>query len=244
MDELATQDLSALDLSPLAGFTILFDLDGTLVESAPDLVQTLSFILQQNGAGEVSYDQARLWVGQGAKTMLSEALAAQGVTWAQEKLDRATEAFIDYYLEHISDHSYCFPGVKEILIPLRDAGIRMAVCTNKKGFLAEKLLRELHILPYFHAVVGADQVEHCKPDPGHFFAALTMAGGHARRCVFIGDSNTDFMTARAANTNFLFFTGGYEAAPPSALRERQLFDHFSQLPAKLLELTSTQMPHK
>ena len=178
--------------------TIVFDLDGTLIDTAPDLISTLNIILAREGLPPVEYDSARRMIGGGAKAMIERALAAEGRASSKAELDRLFAAFIEHYAAHIADHSRPFPQLEATLEHLAGEGHRLAVCTNKLEWLSVRLLDMLQLTRHFAAVCGQDTFGVQKPDPRMLRLTIERAGGETTRAIMVGDSGTDIRASRAA----------------------------------------------
>ena len=165
--------------------TVVFDLDGTLVDSAPDLADTLNIIFAREGLPPVAYDTARKLVGGGARSMIERSLAAQGRKLDTPAVDGLVKGFIDHYAAHIADRSRPFPGLETALDVLAAAGCRCAVCTNKLEWLSVRLLDALGLAARFVAICGADTYGLQKPDPGLLRRAVQRAGGLLDRAVMV-----------------------------------------------------------
>jgi phosphoglycolate phosphatase len=176
---------------------LVLDLDGTLVDTAPDLAQATNHVLSLHDRRAVSLDEVRSLVGHGARTLIRRGFALTGPHVAEDWSNRCSTQFIDYYGAHISQRSRPFPGVIALLDRCREAGIKLAVCTNKPESLSLKLLGELDLSDYFSAVVGADTVGVAKPDPAPYFEAVRRAGATVPASLMVGDSGTDVLLARA-----------------------------------------------
>jgi phosphoglycolate phosphatase len=225
-------------LSPksLAGATIVFDLDGALVDSAPDLAATLNALLTQEGLPPVTPAAARSMIGHGARALLASGFAAAGRPLAEPRISTLFERFIDHYRAHIADHSALFPGVEAALDTLSAAGATLAVCTNKRTDLAIALLDALGLTGRFAAVVGPDRAPAAKPDPRHLTTTLELVSGRADRAVMVGDSASDARAARAAAVPLVLVDFGYSHIPARDLAPDVLISHFDQLPAACAEL--------
>jgi len=210
--------------------TIVFDLDGTLVDTAPDLVSTLNLVLAGEGLPPVAYDDARRMIGGGARRMIERALIAQGRTISGAELDRLFGVFIDHYSAHIADRSRPFPEVESILQRFAGDGFRLAVCTNKLEWLSLRLLDALNLSRYFAAICGQDTFGIQKPDPQMLRLTIRRAGGEPQRAIMIGDSLTDVRTARAANVPVIAVDFGYNEVAPAALDADRLVSSFADLP--------------
>jgi phosphoglycolate phosphatase len=224
------------DLSDVAGATVVFDLDGTLVDTAADLVATLNLILGQEGVAPVALAQARPMIGQGARALLVKGFAAAGAPVAQARLPQLFDRFIDHYRAHIADHSRPFPGAVAALDALTGAGARVAVCTNKPTDLSVALLQALGLADRFAAIVGPDAAPAAKPDPRHLIATVERAGGRPDFAVMVGDSAADAGAARAAAVPLVLVSFGYTEIAARDLEPDILIDHFDALPAACARL--------
>jgi len=218
--------------------TIVFDLDGTLVDTAPDLIDTLNFTLTAYGLPTVPYDEARPMIGGGARSLIEQALVAEGRDCTPADVDRLYSSFVAHYGEHIADRSRLFPHVEAALDSLAQAGHRLAVCTNKLEWLSKKLLQQLNIANRFAAICGQDTFGVQKPDPQVFRATVMRAGGDPERAIMVGDSITDIRTARAANAPVIAVDFGYTDVPIADLRPDRIISSFAELPAVVLHLSS------
>lgn len=214
----------------LNGWTIVFDLDGTLVESAPDLLGALNHCLAREHIPPVALADIRTMIGQGAKAMITEGLRRAGKPEpTPDHMDRLWHDFIDYYRAHIADESHVFAGAIDALDALEAHGARLAVCTNKTQALADQVLSELVLAERFRAIVGADSVRDRKPHGGHILATVNAAGGDATRAIMVGDSRTDERAARNAGLPFIFVPFGYEDASADEIQADGVVNHYSEL---------------
>lgn len=213
----------------LAGATIVFDLDGTLVDSAPDLVRALNETLDLEGLPRVKLETVRQMVGRGARVLIERATTAQGVSFSPTRLDELTEEFVRFYAADIARHTKPFPGVPEALTTLASLGAKFVVCTNKRTGLSEQLLDALDLSRHFSAVIGADAVVERKPHPDHYRAAVTAAGGVLRRSLMVGDSIADVAAARGAGAPVIVYRHGYCDTGADQLGADVLLDRFSDL---------------
>ena len=216
--------------------TIVFDLDGTLVDTAPDLIATLNAVLAREGYGAVAYEEARTMIGGGARHMLARALTQQGIAIAPGDLDRLFADFIRYYAAHIADHSRPFPGLEPALDLMAANGARFAVCTNKLEQLAVLLLERLGLAGRFAAICGQDTFGIPKPDPELLRRTIARAGGDAGNAVMIGDSAADVAIARAAGVPVIAVDFGYSDVPAPLLEADLVIGHFEQLPGAVASL--------
>jgi phosphoglycolate phosphatase len=213
----------------LADATIVFDLDGTLVDTAPDLVRALNETMAIEGLPRVKLDAVRSMVGQGARVLIERAAARAGVNFRDEKLDQLTEAFVDFYRVDIARESRPFPGVEDTLAGLAAMGAKLAVCTNKRTELSLQLLTALNLTDWFAAIVGADAVTHKKPHADHYRAAVARAGGTIRRSVMIGDTVADVATARGAGAPVAVVAFGYCDVGAEKLGADAVLNSFSEV---------------
>jgi phosphoglycolate phosphatase len=217
------------NLGHLAGATIVFDLDGTLVDTAPDLVGTLNALLNEEDVAPLSLAAARPMIGKGARVLIERGFTAAGATLHAERTQGLFDRFIAHYRRRIARESLPFPGVVAALESLRAAGARLAVCTNKPTDLSVLLLQQLGLAPLFAAIVGPDAAPAPKPDPRHLIAAVEGAGGRAARAVMVGDSASDAGAARAAAIPLVLVSFGYTEIPARELGADILIDHFDDL---------------
>jgi phosphoglycolate phosphatase len=218
--------------------TIVFDLDGTLVDTAPDLIDTLNFIFAQEGLPVVPFATARNLIGGGAKAMIERALIQEGRSCSVKELEHLYKAFLIHYAAHIADRSRPFPKVEATLEGLAAAGHRLAVCTNKLEWLSMRLLHALKLAQYFAAICGQDTFGMQKPDPEIFRRTVQRAGGEPTRAIMIGDSRTDIATARAANVPVIAVDFGYSDVPIKTLEPDRIIGSYAELPTAIEGLTA------
>jgi phosphoglycolate phosphatase len=213
--------------------TIVFDLDGTLVDTAPDLTNALNDVLIRRGHAPVKPETIRACVGHGARIMIEEALRRSG---AAGDVDRMLAEFLTHYEANIANDSRPFPGAVAALEALAVQGARLAVCTNKRESLSRKLLQELDLARYFSALAGRDTFPVSKPDPGHLTGVIRLAGGDPSRAIMVGDSETDLRAARAASVPVILVSFGYAVASVDGLAPEATIDHFDELEARAAAL--------
>ena len=216
--------------------TVVFDLDGTLVDTAPDLVATLNQILAREGLLPVDYGVARKMIGGGARAMIERGLLADGRP-PEQSIDRLVADFIDLYASQIAERSQPFPQLEAVLDELAARGCKLAACTNKLEWLSVRLLTKLRLAGRFAAICGQDTFGVQKPHPDALLGTLRRAGGRAERAVMVGDSQTDIATARAALVPVVAVDFGYTETPPAEFGADRLISHFDALPAAVRSLT-------
>ena len=212
---------------------IAFDLDGTLVDTAPDLIKALNFVLTEDGFSAVDPVAARPTIGHGVRAMIERGLALQQAEAGEDRIDRIYSAFFEYYADHIADESRPFPGLLQSLDILSARGCMLAVCTNKPEDLSRLLLDELGLTDRFAAICGADTFARRKPDPLHLFGTIEQAGGDAKRAVMVGDSITDITTAKRAEIPVVAVDFGYTVTPVSELGPDVVISHYDEMIAAL-----------
>ena len=213
----------------LTGTTLVFDLDGTLVDSAPDLMATLNRMLVLHGLPQVPMASARHLVGHGARALLMHGFEEAGATWDEARAPELFDAFIADYLDHIADATRPFDGVVETLDRLAERGAILCVATNKRTDLALALIAALDLGRHFTVVVGPDAVSARKPDGAHLREAVLKAGGDPARAIMVGDSATDTGAARNAPMPCVVVSFGYTEIPPSELGGDVVIDRFADL---------------
>jgi phosphoglycolate phosphatase len=217
---------------------LLFDLDGTLVDTAPDLLGALNAVLVSERRATVDPQTLRHMVGHGARALIEQAMAATGERAAPERLPELVDRFIAHYRTHIVDGSRPFPGVEKTLEQLRHDGWRMAVLTNKPQVLTEPILEAMKLSHYFGVICGAGRYDCNKPDARVVEHVLRELGGPTGGTVMIGDSAVDVATARAAKIPVILLSYGYTPEPPQTLGADVVIDEFCEIPALVAELLS------
>jgi phosphoglycolate phosphatase len=213
----------------MAVLTVVFDLDGTLVDTAPDLIETLNVVFTRDGLPPLDYAAARDMIGGGARRMIESALKLQGRGLTEGVVDRLFADFIVHYGAHIADRSQPFPGLDAALDRLASRGCQFAVCTNKLESLSRLLLEALGLSRRFAAICGQDTFGMQKPDPEILRRTIRAAGGALQRAVMVGDSGTDIATARAAGVPVVAVDFGYSETPVRELGPDRVISHFDQL---------------
>lgn len=223
----------------LAGWTIAFDLDGTLVDTAPDLVGALNVVLVEEGMEPAPMSAVRQLVGHGLRGILLRAYAMADLTITEERIAALRPRLIDIYRARISQESRPFPGCLEALADLRARGARLAVCTNKPAGLANQLLDELEMTGCFDAVVGGDTLPVQKPDPAPLLEAITRCGGDPARSVLVGDASPDTGAATAAGVPCVVCAFGYNDLPPAELGGDVVIGCFDELVGAIARIAAS-----
>ena len=208
---------------------VVFDLDGTLVDTAPDLINALNFILAREGLAPVPMHAARSMIGAGARKLLERGLELEGRTISLAELDRLTGDFISHYAEHIADVSRPFDGLEAALDDLTSQGYRFAVCTNKLEWLSKRLLDRLNLSPRFAVICGADTFGVSKPDPAILRQTVARAGGELSSAIMVGDAGPDVGVARRAGIPVICVSFGYTEVPVADLKPDRVIDHMREL---------------
>jgi phosphoglycolate phosphatase len=215
---------------------LVFDLDGTLADTARDLIATLNVLLDREGLPRVAPSAARSLVGAGARALIERGFALHGAPLPPERIDPLVQAFLAHYEAHIADESVLFPGARAALDRFADAGFRLAVCTNKPERLARLLLQKLDAADCFAAICGRGTFPMHKPDPRTLMLTIEAADGDPRRAVMVGDSKTDIDTAKAAGAPVVAVDFGYTDTPVTALAPDRVISHFDDLWGAAAEL--------
>ena len=224
------------DLPDLTSATIAFDLDGTLVDTSPDLVGTLNAVLLEQGLAALATEKVKGMVGAGAWALLKRGFAAAGEALDEGRKDELFGRFIEIYEGRIALESQPFPGCLAALDALAAAGASLVVCTNKYSKGSDLLLHALGMSGRFAAIIGPDRAPAAKPDPRHIAAAVTAAGGQLHRCVMVGDSITDFNAARASGVPVILVPFGYSDVPAATLAADAFCETWDQIPAACVRL--------
>jgi phosphoglycolate phosphatase len=217
---------------------VVFDLDGTLVDTAPDLINALNFVLDREGLAPVPLHSARNMIGAGARRLIERGLELEGRAASPDDITRLTSDFIDYYAAHIADASHPFEGLEGALDDLGALGYRFAVCTNKLEWLSKRLLDQLGLSSRFSAICGADTFGISKPDPAILQQTVARAGGQLSAAIMVGDAGPDIGVARRAGVPVIGVEFGYTEVPIADLKPDRLINHMRELPGAVLSLKS------
>ena len=215
---------------------VLFDLDGTLAETAGDLMAALNAVLAQEGVPPLAVEQARTLLGAGGRALLQRGFAASGRALEPDRLEPLFRDFLADYESHIAARSHLFPGVEAALDSLEAHGFAFAVCTNKMEKASLMLLDALGVTRRFRAICGQDTFAFHKPDARTLPAVIAQAGGDPRRAVMVGDSITDIAAAKNAGLPVVAVDFGYTDKPVSELGPDRIISHFDDLPAAVRSL--------
>ena len=212
-------------------FTVLFDLDGTLVDTAPDLMKAHNHVMKKFGYPTKSTAEIRNLVGQGAGAMLGRSIWGQakkefGKVDDEKVKKEMVKEFIDYYGKNIIHESTLVNGVKEFLKWCIDQNISMAVCTNKQEYLSNDLLKKIGIYNFFEYVAGSDTFDYCKPDPKHLTSVVEILDGDIKKTIMIGDSETDANAAKAAEIPIILLENGYTEKNTTEIYHNHLIKDF------------------
>jgi phosphoglycolate phosphatase len=221
---------------------VVFDLDGTLVDTAPDLAATMNVILSREGLGELAPASVRLMVGRGARVLMERGLDAAGVVPDTARLDRLVVDFLAVYEQRIALESRPFPGAVEAVEALVGNGALLAICTNKPERLSKLLLAELGLGEHFVSLIGGDSLTRRKPYAEPLLEAIARAGCTPAETVMVGDSVTDIQTARAAGVPVVGVSFGYSETPMGELGADAVIDHFDELSPAIAKLRERASP--
>ena len=207
---------------------VIFDLDGTLVDTAPDLMRATNHVLETLGRRTISMAEVRSFVGHGARALLTRGLAATGGLPENYDVEPDYNRFVAFYSQNIAEGSVPFPGVIRLLERLKDEGVGLGVCTNKLEGLSVQLLDALGMSRYFGSIVGPDTLGIAKPDPRPFREAVSRLGLVAPRAIMVGDSETDILTARNAGVPVIGVPFGYTPRPVEEFGPDRMISHFDE----------------
>ena len=212
-------------------FTILFDLDGTLVDTAPDLMIAHNYVMKKYGYPTKTTEEIRNLVGQGAGALIGRSIWGQ----AKKELGKVNDEkikkemikdFLDFYGKNILNESTLIKGVKDFLFWCKKENISMAVCTNKTEHLAIDLLKKIGIYNFFEYVAGYDTFDYCKPDPRHLTSVIEIMDGNIKKTLMIGDSENDAKAAKAAEIPIILLEDGYTDKSTSEIHHNHLIKDF------------------
>ncbi|TDH36013.1 phosphoglycolate phosphatase [Pseudohoeflea suaedae] len=215
--------------------TILFDLDGTLLSTAPDLLASLNFVLESEGLRTLTENEVGHQFGQGARAMIMHGYRHNAAMADENRLAAMTERFVRHYADNMPGQSALFPGLAEAMDRLDGAGMTLAVCTNKREDLARTLLEGLSLTHRFAAICGGDTFPVRKPDGKHLLMTIERAGGDPARAVMIGDSSSDILGAKDANIASIAVPFGYTDQPVESFGPDRVIANYAELTPELIE---------
>jgi phosphoglycolate phosphatase len=217
---------------------VLFDLDGTLIDSAPDLHVAANNLLREESRSAITLEQTTSMIGDGVPKIVERAFAATGYTMEEGKLDGFVNRYLEFYEPHSADLTSAFPGSVKCLKRLRHRGYELAVCTNKPFIATQKILRSLDLADSLSAVIGGDTLPGIKkPNPRHLLAALDIMKISPKNAIMIGDHANDVNAARAAGMPVIICRFGYTNGPAENLEGDLVIDHFDELPDAFFRLS-------
>ncbi len=221
---------------------LVFDLDGTLIDTAEDLLATLNAILAGIGINPKEPDMLRHLVGQGARKMIQRAMELKGHPLTDDRLEILFAAFLSHYEQNIAVHSRPYPGLLTALDRLEADGWAFAICTNKLEHPARRLMQELGLADRFLAICGQDTFSVCKPKPGALLQTIELAGGDPHRTIMVGDTRTDIDTAKAAHIPVIAVDFGYSEQPVATFQPEMIISHFDALEDAVAALAKNWTP--
>ena len=224
-------------MANLGHFSLCFDLDGTLIDTAPDLVRVLNAVIAEEGLPETAFQEARKAVGYGSRALINGALEREGKKLAEARIDELQQLFLKLYAEDICRLSTPFPGVVDTLKALKNRGAELSVCTNKPGYLARPLIEKLGLANLFVRTVGGDDLERNKPYADHIWKAAGHRG-QRRKIVMVGDSRPDILSARNAKVPSILMAYGYSTIPVVKLGADRILRNFRDIPETVVELAA------
>lgn len=214
---------------------LVFDLDGTLADTAPDLLSSLNHCLTLEGIEHVDSAALNSYVGQGARVMLERAFAARRRPLPSEKLDELQAIFFTHYSAEMPGKTALYPGVDRVITEFSTRGYALAICTNKLESMSLKLLQGLGVASHFAAICGGDTFGYRKPDPRHLFDTIARAGGSNNLAVMIGDSRADIDAAKAAGIPVIAVDFGYSDRHVRDFEPSKVISHFDEITFELVE---------
>ena len=215
---------------------LLIDLDGTLVDSAPDIARAANRQLEALGRDPLPLERIKAMVGDGFAALMQRALAASGGGVSDERAAALVAMGLTDYFEHVTDETRAYPGAPEVLARLKGAGWRLALCTNKPLAPSRRILENLGMRDLIEAIGAGDSYPHKKPHPNHVRDLLAELGAVPKRAVMLGDHRNDVEAARGAGLPVILCSFGYSAEPLESLAPDAIIDHFEELPAALAAL--------
>lgn len=218
---------------------VIFDLDGTLIDTAPDIINALNQTLSDFMLAPIDADTGRRFIGNGARKLVEDSLTERGVSWTEDLLDDAHAKFTHYYTEKSCELSRVYPGVRDALDELTRMGFPLGVCTNKPQSLSMDVLKKLDLLKYFQAVLGGDALSERKPAASHILETAQRIAPNYKRAIMVGDSKTDVAAARNAGVPVVAVNYGYTITPAAKLGADAVIANMQELLSHIPQLWDT-----
>jgi phosphoglycolate phosphatase len=219
---------------------VVFDLDGTMIDTAPDLIDSLNHTIAARDLAPVTFNDLTHLVGQGARVMIRRAFTLRNAHLEEAEVEPLLARFLDHYKAHMPGHSRVYDGLLDCFDRLEAEGMRLAVCTNKLEQLALPLLDKMALTDRFAAITGGDTFEVRKPDARHLLGTIERAGGDPAHSILIGDSINDIKAAQNAGIGSVGVTFGYSDVPIADLNPTRIIRHFDELTADLVQAVIAQ----
>ncbi|VAX06378.1 Phosphoglycolate phosphatase [hydrothermal vent metagenome] len=218
---------------------VIFDLDGTLVDSARDLSAALNHVLRQASRPEIALSEVRHMVGDGARALIIKGFSETGHLPESGEIDAIQDEFLSYYSDHITDQTLIFPGARHVIETLTEMKIPLGLCTNKAIKLTEKIMAEFNLADYFSAITGGDSFDYRKPDPRHLTSTLEIMKVEPERAIMVGDSRNDIIAAQRAGIPVIGVSFGYSKTPIAKLNPDIIIDHYDDFLFSLGKMSET-----
>ena len=225
-------------MTNLRKLSACFDLDGTLIDTAPDLVRVLNLVIAEEGLTKTDFREARKAVGFGSRALIRGAFERASHTVSQAREDELQKLFLKLYAHDICQLSKPFPGVTDTLKSLKNRGVDLSICTNKPGYLARPLIEALGLTSLFSRIVGSDDLVRNKPYADHIYASAGHRGAHGD-IIMVGDSRPDILAAKNAKVPSILMSYGYSTIPVIRLGADRILRNFREIPSALNELSFT-----
>lgn len=215
--------------------SLIFDLDGTLIDSVPDVHLALNNMLAEYDLPGIAFEKMHYLIGTGAKSLVKDAFAEHSVTLSEENLSAALQCYLSLYRNNPVVKTLIYPGVIDTLQHFQKTGFKLAICTNKPATMTKLVLERLKLANFFSVVISGDEISKPKPHQDHLHAVIKALAGNAKQTVFIGDSDIDYSCAQNANVPFVGVRYGYHLG---TLQAHHMVNHFNELPRALEELAN------
>lgn len=213
---------------------VVFDLDGTLIDSALDIHAAANRVLSEKGLVELDLPTLKSFVGEGVRVLMQRCLDHANASTSPEDLQKSVARFLEVYAEAPAKHTVIYPGVEDLLAKLQSRGDRLGICTNKPEAITRTVLNDLGLASTFGVVIGGDTLPTRKPDPSGLLATIAQLGSKPDETIYVGDSEVDAATAQAAGIKFVLFTNGYRKSPVASIPHWRAHDTFAEIESSLL----------